>query len=128
MYSKNERKRYWARLSRELPFYTKAYRKWGKEAVSIDGEGPFASLAFCRVGGWNGPTLSIELYKTLAEAVQAQHGLCCGGQYCIGSNEDCEHGGHQIWDMSSRGYRRLDKNEFYTDAPENTVLKPEFQR
>lgn len=127
MYTKEEKRAFWTAKSIATPFNAKAHRKWGKEAEWISGDAPFASLAYCRVGGWhNSTTLTIELYRTLEECVLAQHNLCCGGQYCTGGNQN--NGMHQIWDMSCRGYKRINKDKFYSDAPANTILRPEYQQ
>jgi hypothetical protein len=122
----NKSARFWAERSRELPFNTKAYRKWGKEAQWIHGEGPFASLAYCPSSGMPS-CLTIQFYDSLKECVEAQFNLICGGlckdASCDSSNTSSW---HQIWDLSERGYKRLDKatlnNKFINN---NAAVEPQ---
>ena len=63
-------------------WYTKARRKWGREAESIEGEGRYALLAWCRV-------LTVILCQTIDEAEQKKQyidEICCGG-FCTKKHE-----------------------------------------
>jgi hypothetical protein len=106
----NNSARFWAKRSQTLPFNTKAYRKWRKEAQWIHGEGPYASLAYCPSSGMPS-CLTIQLYETLKECVEAQFNLMCGG-LCKDGPYECRNTSswHQIWVLSERGYKRLDKS------------------
>ena len=103
----NRSKAFWAQRSTELPYNTKATRKWGKEAQWIHGEGAFASLAYCPSSGMS-QCLTIQLYDTLEDALNAQHNLQCGGQ-CRDIYRPNETQYHQIWDLTGRGFRRVQK-------------------
>lgn len=105
----NNKQAYWTARRKAAPFNTKAHQKWGREAQWIHGEGPFASLSFCPSAGLP-QCLTIQLFRNLEDAVRAQFNLQCGGggQDIYKPNHT---DWHQIWDMSNRGFKRLDKEE-----------------
>src|SRR6266849_1722491 len=108
-YSQESKRAFRAARGKKLPFNTKAYRKWGKEAEWIHGEGPYASLAYCPSGGSRGAScLTIQLYSTLEDVVTVQFNLHCGGG-CRDRQNPNRTDYHQIWDLSNRGYKRIDK-------------------
>ena len=120
--SARNRKAFWAARSRELPFNTKAHRKWGKQAAWIHGEGPYASLCYCPSGGSHGDTcLTIQLCETLEEALQAQFNLICGGN-CYDPQDPNRTDWHQIWDLSARGFKRVTKPEYVPEALDESEI------
>lgn len=107
----NKNARFWAERSKALPYNTKATGKWGKQAQWIHGEGPYASLAYCPSSGMSS-CLTIQLFDTLEHCVRSQYNLMCGGK-CKDATSNTPNATewHQIWDLSERGFKRLDKTE-----------------
>ena len=65
-----------------VTWHTKAGRKWGKKAESIEGEGQYALLAWCRV-------LTVMLCQTRDEAEEKKKfidEIGCGG-FCTNKHE-----------------------------------------
>lgn len=61
---------------------TEARKRWGRKASSIDGDGQFALLAWCRV-------LTVTLWQTRDEAEKEKKVIdetACGG-YCTRNHE-----------------------------------------
>ena len=88
------RKRYWHERKQAAPMNTAAHAKWGKDALWIHGEGPFALLAPCGQG------LTISLWPSLTDALIARTDIDIAG--CGGA---CDPIFHEIWEFV-KGWRR----------------------
>jgi hypothetical protein len=106
--SNADRRRYWAAYwetfrAAHSEWQYRAQRRWGREAVWIVGDGPFALLAPCR-------QLSISLWQTREEAEEAKAHIdrvpCGGGCYETLKARDGLPTFHQIIDMRERRRRR----------------------
>lgn len=81
----------------------KARRRWGRQALWISGDGPFATLAHCPSG------LTVVLWPTRQEAEQAIKGLICGS------------GCRALWDP--RAHEIVDLNFLFFDREKGASVK-----